>query len=58
MMKKLIVVFVIGFVIVTVIVAIRDARRPKQWRIISPPKQTQKTLNLDTTPPQFPAGNR
>jgi len=58
MMKKLIVVFVVGFVIVTVIVAIRDARRPKQWRIVPPPTQTHKTLNLDTAPPQFPAGNR
>jgi hypothetical protein len=58
MMKKLIVVFVVGFVIVTVVIAIRDARRPKQWRIVSPPKPTHKTLNLDTAPPQFPSGNR
>ena len=58
MTKKLIVVFVVGFVIVTVIVAIRDARRPKKWRIVSPPKQTHKTLNLDTAPPEFPTGNR
>ena len=58
MMKKLIILFVVGFVIVTVIVAVRDVRRANQRRSMFSATPTHKTLNLDTSPPQFPNGNR
>ena len=58
MTKKLIVLFVIGFVIVTVVVAVREVRRENQRRSMPPATPTRKTLNLDTSPPQFPTGNR
>ena len=54
MMKKLIILFVVGFVIVTVIVAVRDVRRANQRRSMFSATPTHKTLNLDTSPPQFP----
>jgi heme/copper-type cytochrome/quinol oxidase subunit 2 len=52
--KKLIVVFVVGFVILTVVVAVLSARKGDQRRPPSPATQTNKTLNLDTAPPRFP----
>ena len=54
MIKKLIVVFVAAFVIVTVAVAVLTARRATQRRLILPTAQTDKALNLDTEPPHFP----
>jgi len=53
MTKKLIVVFVAAFVILTVVVAALTARQANQRRPASPATQTNKTLNLDTSPPQF-----
>jgi NhaP-type Na+/H+ or K+/H+ antiporter len=52
--KKLLVVFVVGFVILTVIVAVLSARKGTPKRPAPPAAQTNKTLNLDTSPPQFP----
>ena len=54
MNKKLLVVFVVGFVILTVIVAVLSARKGTPKRPATPAAQTNKTLNLDTSPPQFP----
>jgi len=52
--KKLIVASVVGFVILTVVVAVRSARNGDQRRPPSPAAPTTKTLNLDTSPPKFP----
>jgi heme/copper-type cytochrome/quinol oxidase subunit 2 len=52
--KKLIVIFVVGFVTLTVVVAVLSARNGEQRRPSSPATQTNKTLNLDTSPPKFP----
>ena len=54
MSKKLIVVFVLGFVILTVVVAVLSAPKGDQRRPSPPATQTNKTLNLDTAPPKFP----
>ncbi len=54
MTRKLMVTFVVAFVILTVIVAALNAGRTNQRRPTSPATQTNRTLNLDTTPPHFP----
>lgn len=54
MSKKLLIVFVVGFVILTVVVAVLSARKGDQRRPSSPTSQTNKTINLDTSPPKFP----
>jgi heme/copper-type cytochrome/quinol oxidase subunit 2 len=54
MTKKLIVVFVAAFVILTVVVAALTGRQANQTRPTSPATQANKTLNLDTLSPQFP----
>jgi hypothetical protein len=54
MTKKLIVVFVAAFVILTAVVAVLTARQANQRRPTSADTQTNKTLNLDTSPPHFP----
>ena len=54
MTKKRMVTFVVAFVILTVIVAVFTARQANQRRPTSPATQTNKTLNLDTSPPHFP----
>ena len=54
MIKKLITVFVVGFVILTVVVAVFSVRKGDQRRPSPPATQTNKTLNLDTSPPKFP----
>ena len=54
MTKKLIVTIVVAFVILTVIVAVLSARKGNQRRPSPRAAQTNKTLNLDTSPPQFP----
>ena len=46
MIKKLIIVFVVAFVILTVVVAVLTARQANQRRPTSPATQTNKTLNL------------
>ena len=48
------VTFVVAFVILTVIVAALTVRQGNQRRPTSPATQTNRTLNLDTTPPHFP----
>ena len=54
MIKKLIVPFVVAFVILTVVVAVLSARKGDQRRPSPPATLTNKTLNLDTSPPKFP----
>ena len=54
MSKKFIVLSVVGFVILTVVVAVLSARRGDQRRPSPPATLTNKTLNLDTSPPKFP----
>ncbi len=53
MIKKLIIVCVAAFVILTVVVAVLTARQANQRRSTSPATQPNKTLNLDTLSPQF-----
>jgi len=48
--KKLILVSVVGFVILTVVVAVLSARKGDQRR----PKPASQTLNLDTSASRFP----
>jgi hypothetical protein len=52
--KKLMLLFVVAFVILTVIVAALTARKGDQRRLSPSATQTNKMLNLDTSPPQFP----
>ena len=54
MIKKLIVTSVVGFVILTVIVAVRSARTGNQKPSPRPVMQMNNTLNLDTSPSRFP----
>jgi hypothetical protein len=54
MTKKLIIVFVSAFVILTVVVAVLSARKGDQRRPSPGATRTNKTLNLDTSPPHFP----
>ena len=54
MTKKLIVLFVAAFVIVTVAVAVLTVHQATHRRPTSPTAQTDKALNLDTEPPHFP----
>jgi len=52
--KKLIVASVAGFVILTVVVAVRSARNGDQRRLPFPAATATKTPNLDTPPPKSP----
>jgi hypothetical protein len=54
MKKKLFIVFVVAFVIFTAIVGVLSSHGRKQRRPPPRPAQTEKTLSLDTSPPQFP----
>jgi preprotein translocase subunit SecG len=54
MTKKLMVTFVVAFVILTVIIAVVSSRKGDQRRPSPPATPTNKTLNLDTAPPHFP----
>jgi heme/copper-type cytochrome/quinol oxidase subunit 2 len=54
MTRKLMVAFVVAFVILTVMVAVLSARKGNQRRPSPPATPTNKTLNLDTAPPHFP----
>ena len=54
MIKKLIIVSVAAFVILTVVVAVNTARQTTQRRPTSPAAQPNKALNLDTPPPHIP----
>ena len=53
MIKKLIIVFVAAFVILTVVVAVLTARQANQRQPTSPAMQPNKALNLDTSVPHL-----
>jgi len=55
--KKLTIMFIVGFVILTVVVAVFSARTGDQRRPSPRVVQTNKLLYLDTSPPRFPNGN-
>jgi hypothetical protein len=54
MIKKLIIVSVAAFVILTVVVAVNTARQTTQRRPTSPAAQPNKALNLGAPPPRNP----
>jgi hypothetical protein len=54
MIKKLIIVSVAAFVILTVVVAVNTARQITQRRPTSPAAQPSKALNLDAPQPRNP----
>jgi hypothetical protein len=54
MIKKLIIVSVAAFVILTVVVAVNTARQTTPKRPTSPAAQPNKALNLGAPPPRNP----
>jgi len=54
MIKKLIIVVVAAFVILTVVVAVNTARQTPQRGPTSPVAQPNKALNLGAPPPRNP----
>jgi hypothetical protein len=54
MIKKLIIVSVAAFVILTAVVAVNTARQTTQRRPASPAAQPNKVLNLGTPQPRNP----
>ncbi|HUK82037.1 MAG TPA: hypothetical protein VLZ12_05330 [Verrucomicrobiae bacterium] len=53
-MRKLFVIVLAGCVTVTAVVAVLSARKGDQRRSPPPATQTNKTLNLDSSPARFP----